>query len=233
MTGLPLAVLVAAALSAQQDMTQPSRGLQACLSNASSASMFYNRLTPSGKLKFNEMYNAYADMVRKRKGEGWSHGGPLAWGNQGTNWRRSFQQYGIMALFKTADPPTAKAELEREMLRLEQEFETASADRRRVILTRLAVIRAEKNLPRGVCEDWAQETTATVKTMSIGQFDVGWHEIRRGGHAVTFVRHQETGACIAMDPWYRGLPELTGCDEAEDLRASETPSCFAIYAPPS
>lgn len=242
MTGLPLAVLVAAALSAQ-DMTQPSRGMQACLSNASAASTFYGRLTPAGKTKFNEMYNAYAAMVQKRKSEGWTNGGALGMGNQITNFRRSFQVLGVA---KTLDPtapfrgkssvapiPTAQVTLERQVAALEQEFQNASAARRWEILDQLTVIRKERDLPRGVCEDWAKETTATLKPIAGGEFSVEWHEISRGGHAVTFVKNAETGGCIALDPWYRGLPELVSCGEAEEIRAQDTGSCFAVYPPPS
>lgn len=230
MTGLPLAALLVSVLSAQPDMTLPSRGMQACLNNASSASMFYNRLAPAGKTKFNEMYNAFAAMVQKRKGEGWTHG---MMGNQSTNWRRSFREFGIMGLFKVADSPSTQAELQREITQLEREYPNAGAARRKEIWDRLTVIRKQHNFPRGVCEDWAKETVETVRPIAGGEFRVEWRENRRGGHAVAFVTHAETRSCIAMDPWPRGLPELVGCDEAEDISPLQTPSCFAVYDPPS
>lgn len=201
----------------------------ACRNNASSVYMFYNRLPESARPQFERMYGAYADMVRRRKAEGWTNG---LMGNQSTNWRRSFREYGIAGLVKTADSPASKAALEREISELEREFETASRDRRREILTRLTEIRQQASLPRGVCEDWAKETSEVARGAASPEFKVEWHEIRRGGHAVTFVTHA-SGACIAMDPWYRGLPELVGCGEAEDISASETPSCFAAYPPPA
>lgn len=223
---------------------EPAQMLIACRSNSSSVYAFYNRLPEDAKPRFDKVYAAYAQMVQKRTAQGWTHGQTavkvggvtgmnLGVGNQVTNWSRSFREFGVAALWKTSYSPASKALLEKKITGLETEFASASPDRRRAILAQLTEVRRQANLPRGVCEDWAKETSEVVKDAAGGDYEVAWRENRKGGHALTFVKHLGSGACVALDPWYRGLPELVGCAEAEDISPSETPSCFAAYPPPS
>lgn len=211
-----------------------------CRRNSSSVAMFYDKLSPDDQTGFRRMYETYAAMTKRNRD--WTHGETsvghggvigldLALGNQSTNWRRSFQEYGVMGLFKTALPPESKTQLGDEIRGLEAEFPNASRERQTQIRDRLASLRKEYNLPRGVCEDWAKETAYVVRAAAAPGFRVEWHEIRRGGHAVAFVRHAPTNGCIALDPWPRGIPELTGCEEAEDNSPFNTASCFRVNRP--
>jgi len=249
MRALVLAVLIgwpAASVSAEA----PRYPLLAqCLGNETGVRNWYHALEPAERESFDALYRAYAENVRKRNGDSWSHG----WlGNFWTHYVNDTNANGaIGGLFKESSTWTeSRTKLEKEALpQAMKDAAKAKADldqapdNSRLIQAEAAARRNLEDLQElasrqaGTCSDWAADTRDVLSAVSQPHFAVST-EIHvsakmfgdSGAHMYAKVCRKTGSGCLVFDPWKRGYPELTTVEEQEK-GASFANSCFSVNKP--
>jgi hypothetical protein len=244
-------VLVAPALAAAQ--APPRHPLLAqCFSNESGVRRWYHALQPAEQGSFDALYAEYSDLVRRhsdKNGDNWSHG----WrGNFWTHYVNDTNTYGaIGGLFQTVSTwEDSRTKLQRESLpEAQREYARARkaaadapgsarlADAERAARQHLEDLQEMASQQAGTCSDWAVDVKYAVSRVAQPHFSIET-EIKTtvgllgdsGSHMFAKACPKSGGACIILDPWKRGYPELATVAE-ESRGASAANSCFSVNKP--
>lgn len=242
-------MVLAAGLAVPAAAQSPRYPLLAqCLAGETGVRNWYHALEPAERESFEVLYEAYAANVRRRSGDGWSHG----WlGNFWTHYVNDVNANGALGgLFQGASTWTeSRTKLEKEALpRAQQEHARAGADLARApdnarlrraadaARERLEGLQELASRQAGTCSDWAADTRDVLSAVPQPHFTIDT-EVRvsakmlgdSGAHIYAKVC-RKAGGCLIFDPWKRGYPELA--TEAEQAKgASNANSCFSVNKP--
>lgn len=243
-------MILAAGLAVPAAAQTPRYPLLAqCLAGETGVRRWYHALEPAERESFEALYEAYAANVRRRSGDGWSHG----WlGNFWTHYVNDVNANGAVGgLFKQASTwNESRSKLEKEALpEAQRAYARARADLARApdnarlrsaagaARERLEDLQELASRQAGTCSDWAADTRDVLSSVPQPHFAIDT-EVRvavgmlgdSGSHIFAKACRKPGGGCLIFDPWKRGYPELA--TEAEQAKgASNANSCFSVNKP--
>lgn len=248
----PFSAAVAALLLAPPAWSQTESHyslLAQCLANESGVRRWVHELSSEERASFNALYSAYADNVRRRDGDEWTHG----WtGNFWTHYVNDVNANGaIGGLFKEASTWTDSRtklekvvlpEAQRDLAKAEADLKNAPGDARLArgaqnARQRLLDLQELASRQGGTCSDWAADTKEVLSAVKQEHFTIDT-EVKvsvgmlgdSGAHMFAKVCRKTGGSCLVFDPWKRGYPELATAEE-QARGASRANSCFSVNKP--